>query len=58
MLKSHFTSNRDYSQQSRVTTIKVLSRFTIFNIVEYTGEICTTPYSLGKLINLQPYALD
>ena len=50
MLKSHFTSNRNYSQHSRVTTI--------FNIVEYTGEICTTPYSLGKLINLQPYARD
>ena len=43
MLKSHFTSNRNYSQHSRVTTIKVLSRSTILNIVEYTVEICTPP---------------
>ena len=35
MLKSHFTSNRNYSQHSRVTTI--------LNIVEYTVEICTPP---------------
>jgi len=58
MLKSHFTSNKNHSQHSRVTTIKVLCRSTILNIVEYTVEICTPPYSLGKLIHFQPYVRD